>query len=156
MCTYQGQIYLIDFGIARYFKPGQSKDTLVLGSPGYAAPEQYGRAQTTPQTDMYSLGALLHELLSGIHPSQSPFSQRPLDLPSYPQLSVLISCMLSIDVKKRPVCMGNIQRELQRIAVRRVLPPPTPMTPGIDNQNRKLTPRLPRSITQKMFRIHNF
>ncbi|GCE18924.1 serine/threonine-protein kinase [Dictyobacter kobayashii] len=33
-----GHIYLIDFGIARVFKPGQSHDTVALGSPGYAAP----------------------------------------------------------------------------------------------------------------------
>jgi len=56
-----GQIYLIDFGIARYFKPGQAKDTVALGSLGYAAPEQYGKAQTTPRADIYSLGAVLHQ-----------------------------------------------------------------------------------------------
>ena len=40
MRTPTGQLYLIDFGIARYFKPGQAKDTVALGSLGYAAPEQ--------------------------------------------------------------------------------------------------------------------
>ena len=44
MRTDEGQLYLIDFGIARHFKPGQLKDTIAFGSPGYAAPEQYGRA----------------------------------------------------------------------------------------------------------------
>ena len=57
MRTPKGQLYLIDFGIARYFKPGQAKDTVALGSLGYAAPEQYGKAQTTPRADIYSLGA---------------------------------------------------------------------------------------------------
>lgn len=65
MRTTSGRLYLIDFGIARHFKSGQTRDTQPLGSPGYAAPEQYGRAQTTPQADIYSLGALLYELLSG-------------------------------------------------------------------------------------------
>ncbi len=46
-----GTLCLIDYGIARHFRPGQARDTQALGSPGYAAPEQYGRAQTTPQTD---------------------------------------------------------------------------------------------------------
>ncbi len=64
MRTATGQLYLIDFGIARYFKPGQAKDTVALGSLGYAAPEQYGKAQTTPQADIYSLGAVLHQLLT--------------------------------------------------------------------------------------------
>src|SRR6266702_5044351 len=36
----EGNLYLIDFGIARQFKPGQAKDTMPFGSPGYAAPEQ--------------------------------------------------------------------------------------------------------------------
>ncbi|HEX6109209.1 MAG TPA: serine/threonine-protein kinase, partial [Ktedonobacteraceae bacterium] len=64
MRTPTGQIYLIDFGIARHFKPGQAKDTVALGSLGYAAPEQYGKAQTTPRADIYSLGAVLHQLLT--------------------------------------------------------------------------------------------
>jgi len=52
MLTVHGHIYLIDFGIARHFKPGQAKDTTALGSTGYAAPEQYGKAQTTPRADI--------------------------------------------------------------------------------------------------------
>jgi serine/threonine protein kinase len=54
MRTPTGQLYLIDFGIAPSFKPGQAKDTVALGSLGYAAPEQYGKAQTTPRADIYS------------------------------------------------------------------------------------------------------
>src|SRR6266702_1563126 len=63
MLTADGHIFLIDFGIARHFKPGQVKDTTALGSSGYAAPEQYGKAQTTPRADIYGLGATLHQLL---------------------------------------------------------------------------------------------
>src|SRR6266699_1400755 len=66
MMTLDGHLYLIDFGIARHFKPGQAKDTIAFGSPGYAAPEQYGKAQTTARSDIYSLGANLHQLLTGI------------------------------------------------------------------------------------------
>lgn len=123
MRTPEGQLYLIDFGIARHFKWGQTKDTLVLGSPGYAAPEQYGRAQTTPQTDVYSLGVLLHQLLTGLDPILTPFRHPKIDLPEYPQLSILIHCMLELDAKKRPASMGNIQRELQRISTRRTHTP---------------------------------
>jgi serine/threonine protein kinase len=121
----EGQIYLIDFGIARHFKVGQPKDTMALGSPGYAAPEQYGRTQSTPQTDVYSLGATLHHMLTGIDPSDSPFNHTRLDLPRYPQLSILISCMLDMDPRKRPASMGNIKRELQRISSGRSYPPAT-------------------------------
>src|SRR5581483_1421993 len=48
MLTPQNKLYLIDFGVARQYKPGKRKDTIAFGSPGYAAPEQYGKAQTTP------------------------------------------------------------------------------------------------------------
>ena len=119
MRTPDGQIYLIDFGIARHFKHGKVKDTTILGSPGYAAPEQYGRSQTSPHTDIYGLGALLHYLLTGIDPSLAPFVHQPLRLPAYPQFATLIMCMLELDVKKRPMSMGNIKRELQRIVAGR-------------------------------------
>ncbi|GCE27166.1 hypothetical protein KDA_26500 [Dictyobacter alpinus] len=121
MRTPEGQIYLIDFGIARHFKYGKLKDTMVLGSPGYAAPEQYGRAQTTPQADVYSLGIVLYQLITGIDPSHSPFAHKDLELPQHPQLRILILCMLELDPKRRPSSMGNIQRELQRIASGKVI-----------------------------------
>lgn len=122
MRTYEGQIYLIDFGIARHFKPGQLKDTMILGSPGYAAPEQYGRSQTSPQADIYSLGVTMHQMLSGMDPSQFAFQFPRLSVPEYPQLSDLIACMLDVDPKKRPASVGNIKRELQRISMNRVQP----------------------------------
>src|SRR5579863_2836446 len=77
MISDSGHIFLIDFGIARIFKPGQSHDTVALGSPGFAAPEQYGKAQSTPRSDIYSLGALLHCLLTGLDPSERPFFFQP-------------------------------------------------------------------------------
>ncbi|HEU5100399.1 MAG TPA: serine/threonine-protein kinase, partial [Roseiflexaceae bacterium] len=55
---------LIDFGIARLFKPDQPGDTLIIGTPGYAPPEQYGQGQTDQRSDIYSLGATLYELLT--------------------------------------------------------------------------------------------
>src|SRR5258708_20220721 len=73
MLTVYGHVYLIDFGIALHFKPGQAKDTTALGSTGYAAPEQYGKAQTTPRADIYALGATLHQLLTGEDPADTPF-----------------------------------------------------------------------------------
>lgn len=57
-------VKLIDFGIARFYKPGKKGDTLPFGTDGYAPPEQYGRAQTDERADIYALGATLHQLLT--------------------------------------------------------------------------------------------
>jgi eukaryotic-like serine/threonine-protein kinase len=113
-----GHLYLIDFGIARHFKPGQSKDTIAFGSPGYAAPEQYGKAQTNPRADIYSLGATLHQVLTGNDPSQAPFRFQPPRSydPSIPAaLDALVMQMLDMDEGKRPASMAVIKQELQRI-----------------------------------------
>jgi WD40 repeat protein/tRNA A-37 threonylcarbamoyl transferase component Bud32 len=119
MLTPDGMVFLIDFGIARHFKPGQTKDTIAFGSPGYAAPEQYGKAQTTPRADMYSLGATLHQLLSGNDPSQTPFQFTPLLLQnsSVPtELEHLIRQMVELDAQKRPASIQAVKKELQRLA----------------------------------------
>ena len=72
------QIKLIDFGIARHFKPGKSKDTQAMGTPGYAAPEQYGKGQSDARTDIYAFGATLHHAITGRDPSTEPFKFPPV------------------------------------------------------------------------------
>lgn len=52
-----GHIHLIDFGIARIYRPGKTSDTQLLGTVGYAAPEQFGYAQSDFRSDIYSVGA---------------------------------------------------------------------------------------------------
>ena len=119
MLTPGGKLYLIDFGVARYFKPGKAKDTIALGSPGFAAPEQYGKAQTTPQSDIFSLGATLYQLLTGIDPSVTPFrfvSLHVLDKNIPIELDTLVMQMLELDVNQRPATMASVKQELQRIA----------------------------------------
>ncbi len=119
MLTLTGHIYLIDFGIARHFKPGQTKDTSALGSTGYAAPEQYGKSQTTARADVYSLGATLHQLVTGNDPSDSPFTFAPImlkDQPTLAGLTSLIVTMVSVDSSKRPASVLLVKQELQRIA----------------------------------------
>jgi tRNA A-37 threonylcarbamoyl transferase component Bud32 len=78
MVTKQNQVKLIDFGIARIFRRDKTHDTQVLGTPGYAPPEQYGKGQTDPRSDVYALGVTLHQLLTNYDPSSTPFSLPPL------------------------------------------------------------------------------
>jgi len=112
----QGHLCLIDFGIARRFKPGQARDTMPLGSPGYAAPEQYGRAQTTPRSDIYGLGALLHFLLSGVDPADRPLHFAPLSLGEDSprrELAELVMQMVELDASQRPQSIDEVQTRLQ-------------------------------------------
>ena len=67
------RIKLIDFGIARTFKQDKAADTEPLGTAGYAPPEQHGKGQTGPYSDIYSLGATLLHALTGYDPSLTPF-----------------------------------------------------------------------------------
>lgn len=78
MITPERRIKLIDFGIARFYKAGKKKDTLLVGTPGYAPPEQYGSGQTDIRTDVYSLGACIYFMATGTHP---PADSMRLELP---------------------------------------------------------------------------
>jgi serine/threonine protein kinase len=79
MVTPEGQVKLIDFGVARLFDPSKGTDTLKMGTVGYAPPEQYaGQGQTTPRSDVYALGAMLYELLTGDNPEEHPFVFTPV------------------------------------------------------------------------------
>lgn len=65
MLTGLHELKLIDFGIARRLRSGGSEDTEKLGTAGFAAPEQYGGGQSSPQSDLYGMGALLLYMASG-------------------------------------------------------------------------------------------
>ncbi len=66
-------IKLIDFGIAREYKEQNTKDTTVLGTKGYAPPEQYS-GQTDPRSDIYALGMTMHRLLTGVDPIANAYT----------------------------------------------------------------------------------
>ncbi len=118
MRSNEGQLYLIDFGIARHFKPGQEKDTAAFGSPGYAAPEQYGQTQTTPRTDIYNLGVILHQMLTGKDPAQTPFffASLPLELEKT-GMQVLLAGMLAPKMQQRTPNMAIVKQTLQQVAM---------------------------------------
>lgn len=61
---------LIDFDAARLHKPEHENDTQILGTAGYAAPEQYGLSQSDIRTDIYAMGILINVMLTGEHPSK--------------------------------------------------------------------------------------
>lgn len=79
MVTPEGNIKLIDFGIAREYKEQQIHDTVSLGTRGYAAPEQFGgKGQTDARTDIYCLGVTLYHLITGKNPCEPPYQLYPI------------------------------------------------------------------------------
>lgn len=69
----EGNIKIIDFGIAREYKENNFTDTTVLGTKGYSPPEQYS-GQTDARSDIYALGMTMHHLLTGVDPrSKEPY-----------------------------------------------------------------------------------
>ncbi|HVU66186.1 MAG TPA: WD40 repeat domain-containing serine/threonine-protein kinase [Ktedonobacteraceae bacterium] len=116
MITSKDEIYLIDFGIARHFKPGQAGDTIKWGTLEYASPEQVAGRQTSARSDIYSLGAVLYQLLSGDCPTYPPqFAPLKLVGTAQTRLGQLVTRMLERDPQARPASMAEIKKELEVI-----------------------------------------
>jgi tRNA A-37 threonylcarbamoyl transferase component Bud32 len=115
MVDRSGQIKLIDFGIARSFQPGKAKDTTLLGTPGYAAPEQHGQSQTDVRSDIYALGVTLHQLLTGHDPMRTPYnlpSLRPLVPGLSPAMEQIVTRATALRPQDRWQSVSEIQAAL--------------------------------------------
>lgn len=62
-----GVLKLIDFDVSRVYKEESNMDTHILGTKGYASPEQFGFEQTDCRSDIYSVGVLINVLTTGKH-----------------------------------------------------------------------------------------
>src|SRR5437660_5466494 len=89
MLTLDGRIKLIDFGIARFFHPMNAADTQLLGTPGFAPPEQYGKAQTDERSDLYSLAITIFQLMTNTL-SEQGFGLSDVH-EAYPQISLPVA-----------------------------------------------------------------
>ncbi len=92
MLTRTGRIKLIDFGIARIFRSTGMQDTQLLGTPGFAPPEQYGSAQTDERSDIYSLAMTLFQLMADAV-NDNGFGLKDVHL-SYPYISSPVARVL--------------------------------------------------------------
>ncbi|MFN8656297.1 MAG: serine/threonine-protein kinase [Candidatus Obscuribacterales bacterium] len=66
-------VKIIDFGIAKTFRDPSMSDGMtttgqLLGSPAYMSPEQCGGAELDPRSDIYTIGTLMYEAITGLHP----------------------------------------------------------------------------------------
>jgi serine/threonine protein kinase len=148
---------LIDFGIARIFKPDQVSDTLIIGTPGYAPPEQYGQGQTDARSDVYSLGATLYHLLSGKVPNTLPLPALSSVAPTIsPALARVVERATALDPQDRYPTIALMRNDLiaasdERRAVRAPSRRATPAAPFVDQPARQprsnVTSSLPRAPT---------
>lgn len=96
-----GTLKLIDFGIAREYKQDSNADTTYIGTKGYAAPEQFGKAQTDARTDIYSLGVTMYHLLTGKSPYEPPYQFVPAR-ELVPELSCGVEYILNKCIQSEP------------------------------------------------------
>lgn len=66
-----GSAFLTDVDAAKPFEPGLPRDTVLFGTAGYAAPEQYGFGGSGVYTDIYALGVLLNVMVTGRQPRET-------------------------------------------------------------------------------------
>lgn len=100
MLTRGGRIKLIDFGIARIFRSTSSQDTQLLGTPGFAPPEQYGSAQTDERSDIYSLSMTLFQLMADAINDQG-FGLKDIHF-NYPHISSPVARVLEKATSLKP------------------------------------------------------
>lgn len=105
-----GEVRLIDFDAARVVKKEGEEDTHLLGTRGYAPPEQFGYGQTDARSDIYSLGVTLKELLS---PEYKGYLRRLLDKCTEVDAKRRYDSVASLE---RAVRYGNHWPQIRRLA----------------------------------------
>lgn len=115
------RVYLVDFGIARFFHGGKAKDTVIIGTPGFASPEHYGRGETDRRSDVFSLGATLHHLLTGVDPADKPFH---FEIPYFinPQVSFHTSSIVMKCLDMDPARRFQTAAEVKEAILGRAMP----------------------------------
>lgn len=88
-----GVIKILDFDIGRQYKMKQECDTRILGTAGYAAPEQFGFTQSDTRTDIYAVGVLMNVMLTGVLPRESLYRNG--------RISYMIKTCIQIDPDNR-------------------------------------------------------
>lgn len=111
MITQEGFVKLIDFGVSRQFAEDKGSDTECLGTVGYAAPEQYGSGQSDERTDIYSLGIVLYELLTGRNLKEPPYEVLPVRK-LRPEVSEAMETIIGKCTKRDPQARYQSCREL--------------------------------------------
>ncbi|MFP2908809.1 serine/threonine-protein kinase, partial [Pyxidicoccus sp. 3LFB2] len=126
-------VKVLDFGVAKLLtSEGNTTGTMdgtIIGTPAYMAPEQAAGLQVDPRSDVYAVGNILYELLSGKPPFQAPafgqlvvqiITQPPPPLPTHlpsgepmpPELAALVMRCLAKDADARPQSLAEVTTAL--------------------------------------------
>jgi len=148
MIDKEGNVRIMDFGIARSLKEkGLTEAGVMIGTPEYMSPEQVEARGVDPRSDIYSLGIIMYEMLTGKVPFEgdTPFSigiKHKSEIPKDPRelnsqipedLSGVILKCLEKDPKKRYQSAQELHSELESIekgipTADRILPKKKPLT----------------------------
>lgn len=109
------RLFLVDFNAAKETKPQQTQDTVLMGTTGYAAPEQYGFSSSTPSVDIYAIGVLLNEILTGSLPNKVHCTGR---------LSAVVDKCTQMDSKNRYEDMNHLISAISKPAALKALSVP--------------------------------
>lgn len=101
-------VKLLDFDIGRKYKKSQGSDTTILGTVGYAAPEQFGFTQSDTRTDIYAVGVFMNMMLTGRLISEQVYEKG--------RLGKIIAKCTQIDPKKRYQNVEELLRELKKLS----------------------------------------
>lgn len=136
-------IKLIDFGLAKDLEAGRlTKTAMSIGTQRYMAPEQFNSQRATPRSDVFSLGIVLYEALTGINPlpigraelitayqeGLDPLELHDVDAPDW--LVALVNRCLSIEPTRRP----DAEELLEQLTSPPTHLPNLPELPAIDTQ----------------------
>jgi len=109
MIREDGVVKLFDFDISRIYKEGSFKNTKLMGTYEYAAPEHYGFGQSEPCTDIYSLGITMHEMLTGVGLDHNH------NVTYQGCLAKVVKKCVEIDRKKRYASASLLRADLEKV-----------------------------------------
>lgn len=101
-----GSVKIMDFDASRIYRKDEKKDTVALGTIGYAPPEQYGEAQTDARSDIYALGVLMNVMFTGKHPVNEVAKGR---------IGTIIEKCIVVNPNKRYRNVSEIKEQLKKL-----------------------------------------
>ena len=118
MIQQDGSLKLIDFGAALQFACGNSREALCVGTIGYVPKEQWQQTKGDVTWDIYGLGVVLHEMLTGVSPKRPPYERRSIleyDRSLSGAFDKIIGTCTAEEASRRYRNMGELLFELEKL-----------------------------------------